>query len=209
MDDCCPSPTPSPGIEPLGSNPRDLFVCHPAARLPWPVGAARGPTTVPSRAPYQLNYIVYHSIFEKLPDAERHKASLEIVPSAGTTMQGQQAMAHNKTLYAISALCAASLALNFSNALSQPSGSGRLGNNEGILVDVKSFQISQGKAKSEPSAMLVKYGARQVGDGAVVFRSADKLYIIDGDPRGMPQAINPGEPLPTTIDGFNRLFENF
>ena len=118
-------------------------------------------------------------------------------------------MALNKPLLAVSALCAASLASNFTSAVSQPSGLGKLASEEGILVDVKNFQINKGKAKNEPSAMLVKYGAKQVNDGAIIFRSADKLYIIDGDPRGMPQAINPGEPLPTTIDGFNRLFENF
>ena len=86
---------------------------------------------------------------------------------------------------------------------------GDLSNNEGILVDVKSFKIVKGKAKDDPQVRLVKLAAREVNDGAIVFRSGDKLYIADGRPEGMPQAMNPGDPMPTTIDGFNKLFENY
>ena len=102
------------------------------------------------------------------------------------------------------------VASGLSTASSQVSKLGTLSSNEGILVDVKNFNITRGKSKAaEPSAMLVKTGARQVNDGAVIFRSGEKLYIIDGDPRSGAQAMNPGDPLPTTIDGFNNLFENF
>ena len=86
---------------------------------------------------------------------------------------------------------------------------GDLGNNEGILVDLKAFKIVKGKAQSDPMAELVKLGAKQVAEGAIVFRYGDKLYIADGVPAGGPQAINPGQPLPSTIDGFNRLFQPY
>jgi len=98
----------------------------------------------------------------------------------------------------------------FAMSASQQASIGDLSDNEGILVDVKSFKIVKGKAKSgDPSGQLVKLGARQVADGAIVFRTGDKLYIADGRPAGMPQAMNPSDPMPTTIDGFNQLFENF
>jgi hypothetical protein len=86
---------------------------------------------------------------------------------------------------------------------------GDLSNNEGILVDVKTFKIVKGKAKSDPQPQIVKLGARPVTEGAIVFRSGDKLYIADGNPVGGPQAMNPGDPMPSTISGFNSLFENF
>jgi hypothetical protein len=94
-------------------------------------------------------------------------------------------------------------------AATQRTAIGDLSNNEGILVDVKSFKIIKGKAKGDPQAQLIKLGARQVADGAIVFRSGDKLYIADGRPEGVPQAMNPSDPMPTTIDGFNSLFESF
>ncbi len=100
-------------------------------------------------------------------------------------------------------------AAGFAVASSQRQQVGELGKNEGILVDVKTFKIVKGTAKNDPSAQLVKLGAREVAEGAIVFRSGDKLYIADGRPGGGPQAMNPGDPMPSTIDGFNSLFENF
>lgn len=112
-------------------------------------------------------------------------------------------------LLTIASIGAAAIIAGLAVAATQPSAIGDLGNNEGLLVDIKTFKIMKGKAKHDPSAQLVKMGAREVEAGAVVFRSGDKLYIADGVPAGGPQAMNPGDPMPTTIDGFNRLFENF
>jgi hypothetical protein len=53
--------------------------------------------------------------------------------------------------------------------------------NEGILVDPSSFAIFKGVAKSDPSAKIAKLGARQVSDGAIIFRVGDKLYIADAN----------------------------
>jgi hypothetical protein len=86
---------------------------------------------------------------------------------------------------------------------------GDLSNNEGILVDVNSFKIVKGKAKTDPSAQLIKLGAKPVTEGAIIFRSGDKLYVADGRPAGGPQAMNPSDSMPSTIDSFNQLFENF
>jgi hypothetical protein len=65
---------------------------------------------------------------------------------------------------------------------SEPSPLGSLASNEGIYVDVKDFKVAKGAAKSDASAQLSKAGAREVADGAIIFRSGNKLYIVDGRP---------------------------
>ena len=59
---------------------------------------------------------------------------------------------------------------------------GELANNEGLYVDLKAFKIAKGAAKGDPSTQIAKMGAREVADGAIIFRSGDKLYIVDGKP---------------------------
>ena len=69
---------------------------------------------------------------------------------------------------------------------------GKLENNHGIFVDKKSFDVVKGSsAKSDPLAALEKMGAREVSAGAIIFRSGDKLYIVDGTPPANlpPQAM--------------------
>jgi hypothetical protein len=69
------------------------------------------------------------------------------------------------------------------NWSSSPSNSlGQLANNDGIYVEMKDFKINKGAAKGDPSAQIAKMGAREVKDGAIIFRSGDKLYIVDGRP---------------------------
>jgi hypothetical protein len=65
---------------------------------------------------------------------------------------------------------------------SAPSALGSLANNEGIYVNTKNFKIAEGTAKGEPAERLKKSGAKQVADGAIIFRSGNKLYIVDGKP---------------------------
>ena len=57
-----------------------------------------------------------------------------------------------------------------------------LASNEGIYVDMKEFKINKGVAKGDPQAQIAKSGAREVSDGAIIFRSGDKLYIVDSRP---------------------------
>ena len=59
---------------------------------------------------------------------------------------------------------------------------GQLASNEGIYVDVKEFKINKGVHKGDPQPQIAKAGAREVSDGAIIFRSGDKLYIVDGRP---------------------------
>ena len=57
---------------------------------------------------------------------------------------------------------------------------GQLGNNEAVVVDSKGFNIAKGGAKGDTSAHIDKMHAREVSEGAVIFRSGNKLYIVDG-----------------------------
>ena len=68
----------------------------------------------------------------------------------------------------------------------------KLDNNQGIFVDKKNFDVVKGNAKTDnPVATLTKMGAREVSAGAIIFRSGDKLYIVDGTPpaNASPQAM--------------------
>jgi hypothetical protein len=57
---------------------------------------------------------------------------------------------------------------------------GQLGNNEAVVVDLKSFNIAKGGAKGDTTQHIDKLKAREVGEGAVIFRTGNKLYIVDG-----------------------------
>ena len=72
-----------------------------------------------------------------------------------------------------------------------PSTVGQLASNEGIYVDMKEFKINKGVHKGDPQPQIAKSGAREVSDGAIIFRSGDKLYIVDGTPPAdlPPQAM--------------------
>jgi len=63
---------------------------------------------------------------------------------------------------------------------SQQATLGQLGNDEAIVVDLKSFNIAKAGAKGDTSAHIDKLKAREVGEGAVIFRNCNKLYIVDG-----------------------------
>jgi len=64
---------------------------------------------------------------------------------------------------------------------------GQLNANEGIYVDMKGFKISKGAAKGDASQHVAKLNAREVTDGAIIFRAGDKLYIVDGRPAAKTQ----------------------
>lgn len=60
---------------------------------------------------------------------------------------------------------------------------GALNTSEGIYVDRKAFGIVKGTAKTTPTeAQLMKLGAQEVKDGAIIVRVGDKLYLVDTDP---------------------------
>ena len=71
-----------------------------------------------------------------------------------------------------------------------------LSNNQAIFVDKASFNVVKGNAKGDPAATLAKMGAREVSAGAIIFRSGDKLYIVDGTP--------PADAAPQAMKDFKR-----
>ena len=65
-----------------------------------------------------------------------------------------------------------------------------LASNEGIYVDKGNFKVMRGMAKTDPTAQIMKLGARPVEEGAIIFRSGDQLYIVDAVPAGGPHMLN-------------------
>ena len=51
-----------------------------------------------------------------------------------------------------------------------------------IYVDVTDFKITRGAAKGDPAAQIAKLHAHEASDGAIIFRSGSKLYIVDAKP---------------------------
>src|SRR5262247_1273205 len=57
-----------------------------------------------------------------------------------------------------------------------------LGDHEGVYVDKSDFKLHLGKPKATPSAETLKKGAEEVKNGAIIYRSGGKLYLVDGTP---------------------------
>src|SRR5260370_23412366 len=57
-----------------------------------------------------------------------------------------------------------------------------IADNDSVYIDAKSFKIVPGKKKGDTSALIEKLDARNLGPGAIVFRSGDELYIADAPP---------------------------
>jgi len=78
-----------------------------------------------------------------------------------------------------------------------------IANNDSVYIDATTFKISPGKARGDVAAQIRKYGARELGQGAIVFRSGDKLYLLEAMPHeryamsydpARPFAYDPGDP---------------
>ena len=82
---------------------------------------------------------------------------------------------------------------------------GSLSNNEGIVVDVTTFKVARGAASSDQAARIAALNAKPIADGAILFRTGDKLYILDARPGDAPQMMR-GEWPPQTVDDFNQIF---
>jgi hypothetical protein len=67
----------------------------------------------------------------------------------------------------------------------QAQNAGTIADKDGIFIDGKNLQIVPGKARDDLGNRLPAMGAREIGPGAIVFRSGDKLYIA-GAPTGTP-----------------------
>lgn len=70
---------------------------------------------------------------------------------------------------------------------------------DAIYVDGTNFRITSGKAKADVSAVIKRSGARDLGPGAIVFRSGGRLYIVDVPLR--VQVGAPGADRSALVDG--------
>jgi hypothetical protein len=70
---------------------------------------------------------------------------------------------------------------------SQALPSGTIANNDSIFIDGKNFTITSGRAKRDAAMQIQTLGARDLGPGAIVFRSGEKLYIVS-TPLVLPNA---------------------
>jgi hypothetical protein len=72
----------------------------------------------------------------------------------------------------------ASMVSNLAMAQSQPLPPAVIADNDSIYIDGKTFSITPGRAKGDTSAQIEALGARDLGPGAIIFRSGEKLYIV-------------------------------
>jgi hypothetical protein len=53
-----------------------------------------------------------------------------------------------------------------------------IANNNSVFIDAKSFKILPGNAEGDAAALIKKLDAKDMGPGAIVFRSGGKLYMV-------------------------------
>jgi hypothetical protein len=63
-----------------------------------------------------------------------------------------------------------------------PEAVAELSNNEAVYVDKATFKLRLGTSKGDPIAHIAKAGGQEVASGAIIVRTGDKLYIVDGKP---------------------------
>jgi hypothetical protein len=87
--------------------------------------------------------------------------------------------------------------------------------NDSVYVDAKSFQMVPGKGKGDAGVQIKDLGARELGPGAIIIRSGNKLYIAEGQTlRGVvtayaydPRQYNPALAGGGNV-GYNAQFPN-
>jgi hypothetical protein len=75
---------------------------------------------------------------------------------------------------------------------------GTIADRESIFVDGQTFKITPAKEKPDTAYRIKALGARELGPGAIIFRSGEKLYIL-GAPLLLPQS-GAAEPESQEVD---------
>src|SRR5215813_13584079 len=85
--------------------------------------------------------------------------------------------------------------------------------NDSVYIDAKSFQVTPGKGKGDAGPQIKDLAARELGPGAIIIRSGNKLYIAEGqtlrgavtayayDPRQYNPALTGGPYNPALTGG--------
>jgi hypothetical protein len=79
---------------------------------------------------------------------------------------------------------------------------GIIADNDSIYVDAAAFQVTHGKARYD-SSMVKPLGARELGQGAIIFRSGGKLFIVES-PLLLPEGIS-SDGRRVVVDGQKNL----
>ena len=75
-------------------------------------------------------------------------------------------------------------------ALAQAQDTGRtLTNNEAIFIDGQALTVTPGRSQDDVLRHLGNLNVHPLGAGAIVFRSGNKLYVVDGAPMGAAMAM--------------------
>jgi Putative metallopeptidase len=99
----------------------------------------------------------------------------------------------------------ASIVSNLAMAQSQALPPAAIADNDSIFIDGKTFSITPGRAKGDTSLQIEALGARDLGPGAIIFRSGEKLYIVAA-PVLVPSPHNQaGQNVPRENDRPNRV----
>src|SRR5712672_2372705 len=82
-----------------------------------------------------------------------------------------------------------------------------IADNDSILIDGKTFNVIVGKAKGDSAAQIRALGARDLGPGALIFRSGEKLYIVDAPLRLPGRGPSGSQDVHIGVGGFlpNRI----
>src|SRR5215510_632176 len=78
--------------------------------------------------------------------------------------------------------------------------------NDSVYIDAKSFQVIPGKGKGDAAPQIRDLAARELGPGAIIIRSGNKLYIAEGQTlRGVVSAYayDPRQYSPSLTGGGN------
>ena len=115
--------------------------------------------------------------------------------------------------YATSVIMSAAVsAVTFATAHAQQTVQ-TIPDNDSVYIDAKSFQVVPGKGKGDAGAQIKDLGARELGPGAIIIRSGNKLYIAEGqtlrgivtayayDPRRYNPALAGGQYNPALTGG--------
>ena len=54
-----------------------------------------------------------------------------------------------------------------------------IADSDSIFVDGNSFEVVPGKGKGNASALIDELNARDLGPGTIIFRSGNRLYLVD------------------------------
>src|SRR5258707_302303 len=86
--------------------------------------------------------------------------------------------------------------------------------NDSVYVDAKSFQVVPGKGKGDAGAQIKDLAARELGPGAIIIRSGNKLYIAEGQTlRGVVTGYDPRQYNPSltggSSPGYNSMLMQF